>query len=114
MKLSEVVAEKAKAEIQVGGGTISFTFYPLYRKRFSEDEWNDILASRGIDEIRKFLPRVLLSWDLTDDEGHAIPITSEAFDQFEIPEELLREIERRVLGSDLAGKARTSNNSLGI
>jgi hypothetical protein len=48
-----------------------------------------------------------------DDNGLAIPTTAEAFDQYDIPDQMLYAIERRVITSDSSGKALpvTSNNS---
>jgi hypothetical protein len=62
------------------------------------------------------LPRVMVSWDLVDDDGHAIPVTAEAIDEHQIPDRLLYACEQRALGSDLLGKALpppTSSNSPG-
>lgn len=112
-KLSDLVAEKAKADIQVGGATINVTFYVLWRERFSDEEWTALIGSSGRDHLKQLLPRIALSWDVTDDEGHDVPITAEAFDQYDIPTDLLSGIAVRLTGSDLAGKALNSNNSRG-
>lgn len=109
-KLSGLLAEKAKADIQVGGSTLAIVFYVMWRERFNEEEWAQLLALNGRDYLKTVLPRVLASWDLTDNDGHAVPITAEAMDQHEIPDSLLFAIERRALRSDLAGKV-ISNNS---
>src|SRR5437588_2394965 len=109
-KLSDLVAEKARADIQVGAASIAITFYVMLRERFSADEWEHLLALRGRDYLKALLPQILISWDIVDDGGSAIPITGEAFDQYQIPDVLLFAIERRVFNSDLSGKV-TSNNS---
>lgn len=112
-KLSDLLAEKAKADIQVGGSMLAITFYVMLRQRFSEEEWDRLLAMKGRDYLKTLLPRVLVSWDLVDDDGHAVPVTADAIDQHNIPDVLLYAIERRIFGSDLSGKA-TSSNSSGI
>lgn len=112
VKISDLLAEKATAELQVGGATLKFVFYVLWRDRFTEDELSELLALRGRDYLLRVLPRVLQSWDIVDDDGHVVPVTSEAIDQHHIPDALLMAIERRALNSDLAGKA-ISNGSLG-
>jgi hypothetical protein len=110
-KLSELLAEKAKVELTVGGATVHVTFYVLWRDRFSDEEWADLLTLKGRDHLKKLLPQIALSWDIVDDEGHDVPITSEAFDQYDIPTDLLNGIAMRLTGSDLSGKAMNSNNS---
>lgn len=112
-KLSDLLAEKAKGEVQIGGATVNFTFHVMVRERFSDDEWTELLALRGRDYLKRLLPQVLTSWDIVDDGGSAIPITAEGFDQYGVPDALLLVIERRVFQSDLAGKVPTSNNSPG-
>lgn len=109
-KLSDLLAEKAKADIQIGGSTVSITFYAIWRERFTDDDWSALLALKGRPYLKSILPRIVLSWDVLNDSGEHIPITADAFDQYEIPDELLLAIEERATGSDLAGKARTSNN----
>lgn len=104
-KLSDLLAEKAKAEIVVGGATVTFTYYVIWRERFSDDEWEAVLAAVGIEYLKLLLPRIVESWDISDNDGHAIPVSAEAIDQHNMPEALLRTIERRIAGSDLAGKA---------
>lgn len=110
-KLSELLAERAKAELTVGGSTLHVTFYVLWRDRFSEGEWADLLTLKGREHIKQLLPRIALSWDIEDDDGHAVPITAEAFDQHNLPTDLLMAIATRLTGSDLAGKVPSSNNS---
>jgi hypothetical protein len=113
-KLSELFEEKAKATLQIGGTNVEVRWYGLWRRRFSDDEWKEqVLTLSGRDYLRFFLPRVLVSWDVTDDNGLAIPTTAEAFDQYDIPDQMLYAIERRVITSDSSGKALpvTSNNS---
>ena len=110
-KLSDLLAEKARGEVQVGGATVNITFYVMVRERFSDEEWDGLLALRGRDYLKALLPQVLTMWDIVDDGGTAIPITAEAFDQYHMPDALLFAIERRVFASDLAGKVVTSNNS---
>jgi hypothetical protein len=110
-KLSDLLAEKARAEIQVGGATVNVMFYVLWRDRFSEGEWADLIATPGREHIKQLLPRIALSWDIEDDDGHAVPITAEAFDQHNLPTDLLMAIATRLTGSDLAGKVPSSNNS---
>jgi hypothetical protein len=107
-KLSDLLAEKAKAEIQVGGATVNVTFYVIVRERFTDEEWAAAQsAASGLDEAKLALPKVLQSWDITDDDGMAIPITAEAMERYQIPPVLLGAIVHRVFGSDLAGKARS-------
>jgi hypothetical protein len=108
-KLSELLAEKAKVELTVGGATIHVTFYVLWRDRFSDEEWADLLALKGRDYLGAILPKIVLEWDIVDDDGHAIPVTAEAFDQYDIPDALLAAVERRTTGSDLSGKVISSN-----
>lgn len=104
-KLSDLLAEKAKAEMEIGGSKLQFTFFVMVRERFTEEEWTALLAATGRDYLKMLLPRVVVSWDLVDDDGHAVPVTAEAIDQHGIPDRLLFGIEQRVFGSDLSGKA---------
>jgi hypothetical protein len=110
-KLSNLLAEKAKAEIEIGGSKLSIVFYVMWRERFSQSEWDELLALTGREYLKVVLPRVLVSWDLVDDDEHAVPVTADAIEQHHIPDGLLFACERRALTSDLAGKAMTSNNS---
>lgn len=109
-KLSDLLAEKANAELTVGGATLAITFYVLWRNRFSDEEWTALLALKGREYLKTVLPKIILTWDLVDDDGHAIPVTSDAIEQHHMPDALLIAIEHRVTGSDLAGKVISSNS----
>jgi hypothetical protein len=111
-KLSDLLAEKTKADIQVGDTSFTIVFYVIWRERFTADEWTALLKLRGREYLKVLLPRVMVSWDLVDDDGHAVPVTADAIEQHEIPDTLLFACERRALNSDLSGKA-ISNNSPG-
>jgi hypothetical protein len=111
VKLHELLAERAKADIQVGGASVQFEYWVLWRERFSDEEWEHLLSLRGRDYLKAMLPKVLLSWDIVDDSGAPIPITAEAFDQFHIPDRLLASFDQRVFNSDLAGKALAPTSS---
>jgi hypothetical protein len=114
-KLSALLAEKAKVDVQVGGSTVEFTFYVMFRERFSDEEWTQLAAVHGRPETMMALARVIESWDIVDDSGTGIPISVEAFDQYHLPDALLFALERRIFMSDLAGKVlRNSNSSSGI
>jgi hypothetical protein len=108
-KLSSLLAEKAKGEVQIGGSTLQIVFFVMLRERFSDDEWTSLLAMTGREYLKTLLPRVLVSWDLVDDNDQAVPVTAEAIEQHHIPDALLFAIERRIFGSDLSGKATSSN-----
>jgi hypothetical protein len=108
-KLSDLLAEKAKADIPIGGVSLSITFYVLWRERFSDEEWERLLAMKGREYLKTLLPRVLESWDLVDNDGHAVPVTADAIEQHHIPDTLLFACERRALNSDLSGKAISSS-----
>lgn len=109
-ELHNLVAEKAKAEIQIGGSTVPFVYYVVVRERFTDEEWEQLLGLRGRDYLKMLLPKVIVSWDIVED-GQPIPITAEAFDQFHIPDVILTAFERRVFAGDLAGKVPNSTNS---
>lgn len=110
VKLSDLLAEKAKGEIQVGGSTINFVYFPMFRERFSEEEQQSFVGMQNRDYFKLWLPRVLISWDLVDSDGHAIPVTAESIDQHEIPDSLLYAFQQRVINSDLSGKVISSNS----
>lgn len=114
-KLSDLFAEKAKAEIEIGGSKLKIEFYVLWRERFSPDEWTALIAVNGLEHLKILLPKAVISWDMVDDDGHAIPVTAEAIAQHNMPVDLLNPIAERVVNSDLSGKVplRTSNSSLG-
>src|SRR5450631_4089980 len=73
-KLSDLMAEKAKADIPVGGSVVKIEFFVLWRERFSEDEWTAAMAVVGLDHLKLLLPKILLSWDMVDDDGRPIPV----------------------------------------
>lgn len=108
-KLSDLLAEKAKGDVQVGGATVTFTFYVMVRERFSDDEWAKLTAVHGRADTAMALGKSLIDWDLVDDSGTMIPITLEAFDQYNVPDALLFAVERRIFLSDLAGKVTSTN-----
>lgn len=115
-RLSDLLAERANASIDIGGSKLAFVFYVMLRERFSDDEWTALVASTGREYLKTLLPRALLSWDLVDDDGHAVPVTADAIEQHGVPDALLFAIERRIFASDLSGKVpppRISNNSPG-
>lgn len=108
--MSYLLAEKGKGEIQVGSSTLTIVFYVMWRERFSDDEWTELLALTGRDHFKMLLPRVLVSWDLVDDEGHAVPVAADAIDAHNIPTALLRACADRAVQSDLSGKVSSSNS----
>lgn len=109
-KLSDLLAERAKAEILVGGATVTVTFYVIWRERFTDEEWTALLALKGHEYLKTILPKIILTWNLVDDDEHAIPVTADAIDQHHMPDALLLAIESRVTGSDLSGKVISSNS----
>lgn len=109
-KLIDLVSETAKGNVQIGGSTVEFTFYVMPRERFSQDEWDALLAMKGREYLRVLLPKVLISWDITDADGTMISPSAEAFDQHKIPDVLLFAIERRLFQSDLSGKVTSSSS----
>jgi hypothetical protein len=109
-KLSDLLAEKAKGDVQVGGATVEFDFYVMWRERFTDDEWTKLLATPGRGHLKTLLPRVLVSWDIVDDDGHAIPVTADAIDQHNVPTVLMQAIAKRAVDSELSGKASSSNS----
>lgn len=109
-KLSDLLAEKAKGEVVVGGATVTFTFWALWRQRFSDEENEAHVGMEFRKYIGIWLPRVVISWDIVDDDGHAVPVTAEAIEQHEIPDSLLLAFHTRILNSDLSGKANSSNS----
>jgi hypothetical protein len=112
-KLSDLLAEKAKADIQVGGATINFTYFAMWRERFSEEERQTHVGMPFRDYIKAWLPRVVISWDIIDDDGHAVPVTADAIEQHSIPDSLLLAFHARIVNSDLSGKVPTSSISPG-
>ena len=66
-KLSNLLAERAKAEIQVGGTTINFIYWAMWRERFSEEEHQSYVGMPFRQYIMIWLPRVIISWELVDD-----------------------------------------------
>src|SRR5258708_8467474 len=103
-KLSDLLAEKAKAELQVGGATVNIVFYVMPRERFTEEEWTALLALRGRDYLKAMLPHTLISWDIVDDSGTQIPVTPEAFDHNQVPDVFLFPIKPRIFASTLPPK----------
>lgn len=110
-KVSDLLAEKANADIQVGGSSLGFVFWAMWRERFTDEERQSHVGLQNREYLKVFLPRILVSWELVDDEGHAVPVTAEAIEQHEIPDSLLLAFHARVLKSDLSGKATSSNLS---
>lgn len=110
-KLSDLLAEKANATIDIGGAKLAFTFYAMWRERFTEEERAGHVGMTNREYMKVWLPRMLLSWDLVDDDGHAVPVTAESIEQHAIPDSLLLAIHGRVFTSDLSGKALSLNNS---
>lgn len=109
-KLSDLLAERAKGEVIVGGSRVEIVFFVMRRERFTDDEWAQILALTGREYLKVLLPKVIVSWDIVDDSGTMIPITPESFDQYHVPDVLLFAMEQRVFGSDLSGKVISSNS----
>ncbi|GAC1329867.1 MAG: hypothetical protein NVSMB2_28730 [Chloroflexota bacterium] len=110
VKLSSLLVEKAKADIQVGGASFGIVFYVMWRDRFTPEEFADLVRLTGREYLKVVLPRVLVSWDFVDDDGHAVPVTAEAIEEHAIPDTLLFACERRALNSDLSGKAISGNS----
>lgn len=108
-KLSDLLAEKAKGDIQVGGAKITFVYYAMWQERFSEQERESFVGMPFREYIAIWLPRAVISWDLVDGDGHAVPVTAEALDLHEIPDVLLLAFHSRIVNSDLSGKVTSSN-----
>jgi hypothetical protein len=110
VKLSELLEEVATTDVKVGGTTFSVSYRAFWMRQFSDEDWTRVRSLPGRDYVKEVLPRMLTSWEITDADGTPIPITPEAFDQHELPTELLGAIELAVVQGGLAGKA--SSNGL--
>lgn len=118
VKFSALLSEKSNAAIQVGGSTIKFTFHTFWRESFTEEENASFVDQQTSGELttreylKIWLPRVLVTWDLSDDESHVIPVTADAIEQHGLPDALLLAFHAHVIQSDLSGKvpARTSSS----
>jgi hypothetical protein len=110
VKLSDLLAEKTKGEIQVGGSIVGFVFHTFWRDRFNDEERASHLTMPFREYAKMWLPRVLISWDLQDGDGHGVPVTAEAIDQHNLPDPLLLAFHSYVINSDLSGKVTSSNS----
>lgn len=104
-KLSDLLAETATTELDVGGLKVHLTYYVLWDARISEEDWARFKPMPVREYWAEMLGRILKEWDLVDDDGQPVPITLEAFDKHEVPNRLLAAISDAVQGSVLAGKA---------
>lgn len=81
MRLSELIGERAEAEIGFPGGKIAVGYRPtVITPRYMEN-------SKSISEA---LPDVVTDWPLQTDAGEPIPLTVEAMQ--DVPSEIQEEI----------------------
>jgi hypothetical protein len=93
-KLSALRVASRTVNVTVDGGTIAVEYRPnVYTAGF--------LAELADQSVTEALCALLAGWDLTDDEGVALPITTETLADFPLP--LLQAIWRGVQEDVLPG-----------
>lgn len=83
-KFSSLVQKTVPLAIQFGGETLNVVFNPTVYTPAFEDLVNTTGKQVGHDQMTEMASELLVSWDLTNDEGTAIPTTTEALRQLPI------------------------------
>lgn len=104
VKVSDLLEESAQTSVQIGGQSVGLVYRVLWEEQFSEDAWEAIKALAGREYLVAIMPKLLRSWELTDDGGAEIPVTAEAIAQHQVPTRFLRLAEKAVLEAQEAPK----------
>lgn len=100
VRLSDLISEEVPIEVTVAGHTI----HAVYRL-------GQRLPGMTVEQLElplvDLIPRLIVSWDLTDDAGVPVPVTVEACES--IPVSVLRVLWRWILMDDALGEAVSSS-----
>lgn len=117
MKLSKVLGATRTASIDLGGESLDVTYRPgavtpasLARATSALGESLDERSSQlaAVDLMVQFLGDVLVSWNLTDDDGVELPTSRETLQQLPI-EALARVFSTIQGGDDQLGEAQSTS-----
>jgi hypothetical protein len=117
MKLSKVLGATRTVSIDLGGETLDVTFRPgavtpasLARATAAFNENTDERSSQlaAIDLMVQFLGDVLVSWNLTDDDGAELPTSRDTLQLLPI-EALARVFAAIQSGDDQLGEAQSTS-----
>lgn len=98
MRVQDLLEESAETQVQVGSDKAVGLVYRLFwDELFAEDDWDSIKQLRGREYMAALLPKLLVSWDIQDADGAAIPVTAEAITAHKVPMRFLRMVEKAVL-----------------
>lgn len=101
--LSDLLRDEAECEVAYGNLTINIKYRP---GAYTPEAVAEFSASKNV--LSDFVQRVVVSWDITDDEGHMLPI--EAADK--LPVALLGEMVDAI-NRNMSGKAKDANSDAG-
>lgn len=112
-KLSELLAETDAVDVPVGDKALRLTYRVLWDARISPEDWAKLKDLEVRDYYAEMLSRLVVSWDLTDDEGQPLPITREAFDQHQVPNRLLGTMVDAIMNRSVSGKVSATSSRAG-
>lgn len=93
MRLSELIKETKKLAVVYKTAANEFVINLEYRTQAVTIGFFDELQDKtGIERVVYQIEKVLVSWDLTDDDNKIIPVTAEAIKENNIPIYLLSSI----------------------
>jgi hypothetical protein len=113
VNLDSLLEETGAAEIKTSGGAFNVVYRAWWETQFTDEEWDSFRGMNGRDYLLRVLPKWLVSWDLVEVDGTAVPITAEAMDKHKVPTRLLKLIETAVVDSAAAGKGNASSSPAG-
>lgn len=83
MKLSELRANVRRLEVEYYGNKLAVAYRPGEMTPESEDALREAREqNRATDAMVELMARTLVEWDVTDDDGAALPITPDTLRPF--------------------------------
>ncbi len=91
MRISEATIEQKPLAVTFGSATLNLVYRPL---SYTVKEMEDATKDRDPKNIVRTMQRLLVEWDLTDDDNNPIPLSDEAL--VEIPSHIFTGIMQAV------------------
>jgi len=112
-KVSDLLEESGSATIETAGGSFGIRYHAWWESRFTDEDWDRFKEMNRRQYLLEALPRLLVSWELVDNDDQPVPITAEAMEQHQIPTRLLGMIESAIVETAAAGKGNASSSPAG-
>lgn len=112
IRVSALTADRRPVAIPIGGDTLNLTYKPSAINAVQEArELEEREKGRHLLAQARSLSEIILSWDLLDDEGQALPVSSDVIATFGI--DIVSKLTRAILDDLLPNRTPPATSSNG-